>query len=755
MANLTNINNKFLVTTGGNVGIGTTSPSYKLDVNGSLRASSNIYAISTYALVLDSNEGSGPQLTFGSTSDTDLFGRIAQHASKFQFITQSRNFEWLNGSSSLMILQTNGNVGIGTTSPNKKLEILSTASDHLRLAFNSSAYWDLFQNAADGSFRILKDNGSLFTFAQSGNLGIGTDDPDYTLHLLKSSGDTEMYINGQNGQSSLRMGLDARNWQIKTAAAPYLWSLNYVGTDLPLSNIITANVGGNVGIGTASPDVKLEINGGADAIAKITGTTTAARFDYKTNSHHRFWQLIESDGRFRFYDQTNGSERLTIENSGNVGIGTTSPASKLSINAGVAAITAGPTVRISKGASPVGSIAYDTLVIEADDVPTIRFGENDGTVSTIMSGDSNLRINSTSPIKFYTAGTTTGPGHSGQSGTFAMIINNSQNVGIGTTAPSSKLTVSGGDPDLTGVDNSIRIENHTSANASPNQIGNGIVFAQKWWSGSASLRVTGGIYGIKTAGNGTFGGGLAFYTQPSSSADIAQRMVIDSSGNVGIGTTSPTADLSVGSTSTSSGDVHLRTTKTTFSMTPSNTDAGGIFLDLGFVNGGQGPMKFGIGGAERMRITSGGEVLVGVTSTLRNNKLHVNSSNFVAGFNVTNGTGEAVAFFSNGTVVGTISVTGSATAYNTSSDYRLKEDLKDFAGLDMVSKISVYDFKWKSDENRSYGVMAHELQEVLPNAVSGDKDAEEMQGVDYSKIVPLLVKSIQELEAKIKILENK
>lgn len=73
----------------------------------------------------------------------------------------------------------------------------------------------------------------------------------------------------------------------------------------------------------------------------------------------------------------------------------------------------------------------------------------------------------------------------------------------------------------------------------------------------------------------------------------------------------------------------------------------------------------------------------------------------------------------------------------------------------MVSKISVYDFKWKSDENRSYGVMAHELQEVLPNAVSGDKDAEEMQGVDYSKIVPLLVKSIQELEAKIKILENK
>ena len=73
----------------------------------------------------------------------------------------------------------------------------------------------------------------------------------------------------------------------------------------------------------------------------------------------------------------------------------------------------------------------------------------------------------------------------------------------------------------------------------------------------------------------------------------------------------------------------------------------------------------------------------------------------------------------------------------------------------MVSKISVYDFKWKVNESRSYGVMAHELQEVLPDAVSGEKDAEKHQQVDYSKIVPLLVKSIQELKAEIEILKNK
>jgi hypothetical protein len=112
-------------------------------------------------------------------------------------------------------------------------------------------------------------------------------------------------------------------------------------------------------------------------------------------------------------------------------------------------------------------------------------------------------------------------------------------------------------------------------------------------------------------------------------------------------------------------------------------------------------------------------------------------------------------------VVGSISTSGFTTAFNTSSDYRLKEDLQDFNGLDKVSKIPVYDFKWKTDDSRSCGVMAHELQEVLPQAVVGEKDAEEMQQVDYSKIVPLLIKAIQELKAdndslkaRIETLEN-
>jgi hypothetical protein len=155
---------------------------------------------------------------------------------------------------------------------------------------------------------------------------------------------------------------------------------------------------------------------------------------------------------------------------------------------------------------------------------------------------------------------------------------------------------------------------------------------------------------------------------------------------------------------------------------------------------------------ERMRIDSQGRVCIDdVINPSTKFHIHNNNSsiNYAFGIESTQYAGTHVQFKGSAGVTGTIGYSGTSTSYNTSSDYRLKEDLQNFAGLDMVSKIPVYDFKWKTDESRSYGVMAHELQEVLPQAVVGEKDAEEMQSVDYSKIVPLLVKSIQELKAEV------
>jgi len=116
----------------------------------------------------------------------------------------------------------------------------------------------------------------------------------------------------------------------------------------------------------------------------------------------------------------------------------------------------------------------------------------------------------------------------------------------------------------------------------------------------------------------------------------------------------------------------------------------------------------------------------------------------------------AVAFLGwNGSLTGSIQTYVNVTTYNTSSDYRLKEDLKEFGGLDMVSKLKMYDFKWKEADSRMYGGLAHEIQEVVPYAATGKKDEVnedgEMvsQGVDYSTLVPLLVKAIQELTQKV------
>ena len=111
-------------------------------------------------------------------------------------------------------------------------------------------------------------------------------------------------------------------------------------------------------------------------------------------------------------------------------------------------------------------------------------------------------------------------------------------------------------------------------------------------------------------------------------------------------------------------------------------------------------------------------------------------------------------FYYTTTQVGYITTNGTDIFYANTSDYRLKEDLKSFDGMSLLEQIQVYDFKWKESDNRMYGVVAHELQEVIPQAVVGEKDKEKLQAVDYSKLVPVLIKSIQELEARVKQLEN-
>jgi len=116
-----------------------------------------------------------------------------------------------------------------------------------------------------------------------------------------------------------------------------------------------------------------------------------------------------------------------------------------------------------------------------------------------------------------------------------------------------------------------------------------------------------------------------------------------------------------------------------------------------------------------------------------------------------------IQFFKrNSSEVGKIVTTNSSTSYSTSSDYRLKENVSyTWDATTRLKQLKPARFNFKVDADKTVdGFIAHEVSSIVPEAITGEKDGEEMQGIDQSKLVPLLVKTIQELEARITALES-
>ena len=249
-------------------------------------------------------------------------------------------------------------------------------------------------------------------------------------------------------------------------------------------------------------------------------------------------------------------------------------------------------------------------------------------------------------------------------------------------------------------------------------------------------------------------------------------VTINTSQNVGVGIASPTARLHVYGGSNNQFKVESSGAEANFTL--AGTSYGQINNSVGdwyLTNDASANMIFRTASTERMRITSAGTVLLGTTSTSSfdggfravptgsGNSMQVIISNTGGGLPFLinrSDDGNIIDFRRAGSNVGTISVTTTNTAYNTSSDYRLKENIAPMTGaLAKITQLKPVTYTWKSTGKTSQGFIAHELQAVVPDCVTGEKDAVDEegnpvhQGVDTSYLVATLTSAIQELNAKV------
>jgi hypothetical protein len=313
------------------------------------------------------------------------------------------------------------------------------------------------------------------------------------------------------------------------------------------------------------------------------------------------------------------------------------------------------------------------------------------------------------------------------------------------------------------------------------------------WSGAdgTNLDTNGAIIMAQvdgTPGENDMPGRLVFSTTADGAASTTERMRIDKDGNVGIGQSSPAVELHVQGNSrfgnsngiAASGNadsVVIENSGTAgVSILSGSTSPGNIFFgdsgdnDIGAIqyNHNGNTLAFNVNASERMRIDSSGRLFRGSTTDLTGicQSFFKNINSGEGGIGIGNNDGSiatnAMIFRNSNGNIGSIQTIGSGTAFNTSSDYRLKENVSyDFDATTQVKQLKPCEFNFKADvDTKITGFLAHEAQAVVPNAISGEKDAVDKNGnaihqqIDPTKMIGLLVKTIQELEARITALEG-
>ncbi len=288
------------------------------------------------------------------------------------------------------------------------------------------------------------------------------------------------------------------------------------------------------------------------------------------------------------------------------------------------------------------------------------------------------------------------------------------------------------------------------------------------WNGTASAYLLANTYynsGFKYAASSVeashyyqYQGAHVWSTAPSGTAGNAisftQAMTLDASGRLLIGATSGSRKLEVHTDNGTETAVLLNQSgvgAATLSV-PASTNA----LAFGVFDGGSGLVT------ERARITSGGDLLVGTTTAAGEGfTLYPFGSSggplLVWNRASTTNTTTAADFRNATASVGNITYTNTATAYNTSSDYRLKDSPQPLTNSGtFIDALKPKTWNWKADGSKGVGFIAHEVQEVSPSSVTGEKDGEEMQAMEYgsAEFIANIIAELQSLRQRVAQLEG-
>ena len=599
------------------------------------------------------------------------------------------------------------------------------------------------------------------------NVPLGVESTDSNVFIaFKDSGTT-----GTFGSAAVAVGANSNNLLFRAGSAERA----------------RINSSGGLGIGTtAGTGYQLDITGqsGYDDILRLTavGTNIGARINL-TNTGTGVARINSTNNSLAL--QTAGVERMRINSGGDLLLGTTSgTAVKLNVQSSKAN---GLAAEISNTQSSTGS----GIVVKGGNnssTYSADFRDYNNTNLMRLTGEGKLGLGTTSPstkLEVYDGSLTlNAPSATGNAWTFYKNSDRTYLVGIrGSSSDALSFYDLTADVERMRIDSSGRLGVGCTPTGYATEIqattgGNGLKIRGRSAGGNEGwLAWTDNADNVEAAMYAT-ADNLIF----ANTTSYTERMRIDSSGNVGIGTTSPNFTLGIHKATASSNYMQI-----TNSDTGSGSGDGfliGVASDEAATiwNQENTRMAFGTNNTERMRIDSSGRLLIGQTSAINSsilqaggnsvsggvahiydNDVSVASSNVILKISFTNDDvctdGQLIAFHDLSNQIGSIRAgSGTTVNYNTSSDERLKENIVDASSqLDVINNIQVREFDWKKGGHHDVGMIAQELHSVIPNVVTEGADdvTEEPWSIDYGKLTPYLIKAIQEQQTIIDDLKSR